>query len=177
MRRAARRGAAWRICNPLSDTMVDAIICSPRLELSFACLETALTQWLAGLRIVARRAVVAFVITCFASHAAAMAPQIIHDLAFGDGDVRDAAIAAVVESGDPRALAVLEAWRDGAARRDPATARVLLVDGERWVDAATGAAITDAPDAEEIIVNNRLRRELDGAISALRLASPDRSVR
>jgi len=158
--------------------MVDAIICSPRLELSFACLETALTQWLARVRIVARRAVVAFVITCFASHAAAMAPQIIHDLAFGDGDVRDAAIAAVVESGDPRALAVLEAWRDGAARRDSATERVLLVDGERWVDAATGAAITDAAaDAEEIIVNKRLRRELDGAISALRLASPDRSVR
>jgi urea transport system permease protein len=114
---------------------------------------------------------------CWAGSATALAPEIVRDLAFGDGDVRDKAIAALVASGDARALPVLEAWRDGAARRD-SSERVLLVDGDAAIDAASGAAVTPVPsDLDEVILNNRLRRELDGAINALRLASPDRAVR
>ena len=132
----------------------------------------------ARLSATARRVVLALAFGCCSARAMAIAPDIIRDLAFGDGDVRDAAIAALVASGDGRALPVLEAWRDGAARRDSAGERVFLVDGDRLVDAATGAPIaTPAPDIDEIIVNNRLRRTLDGAIGALRLASPERAVR
>ena len=113
----------------------------------------------------------------FSMQALAIDPQLIHDLAYGEGDIRDAAVAGMVASGDPRALPVLEAWRDGAARRDGAE-KVLLVDGDRTIDAATGTPVAGVSSAlEEVIVNNRLRRELDGAINALRLSSTDRTVR
>jgi len=117
------------------------------------------------------------VFALFVAPAFAIAPALLHDLAFGDGDARDAAIGAILASGDPRALSVLEAWRDGRARHD-ANQRLFLVVNDGWLDAATGAAVSPAPtDAEELVVNNRLRRELDAAISALRLSSADRAVR
>jgi urea transport system permease protein len=114
---------------------------------------------------------------CALAQAAALAPRSMQELAFGDGDARDKAIAAVVASGDPRALRLLEAFRNGAARASP-DGRVILVDGDAAVDAATGAAISPMPaDLDDVMLNNRLRRELDGAINALRLGSPDRDVR
>jgi urea transport system permease protein len=109
--------------------------------------------------------------------AAAIAPEIVRDLAGDDGDARDKAITALVAGGDPRALTLLEAWRNGNARRD-ASERVLLVDGDAAVDAATGAAVTPVPtDLDELTINNRLRRELDSAINALRLSSADVGTR
>jgi urea transport system permease protein len=121
--------------------------------------------------------VLAVVCACWVARATAMAPEIVRDLATGDGDAKDRAIVALVVSGDARAMPLLEAWRNGDARRDSA-GRVLLVAGDALVDAVTGAAVAPAPaDLEELTVNNRLRRELDSAINALRLASPDVAVR
>ena len=117
----------------------------------------------------------AFAVACvlWLGQAAAIAPEIIRDLASDDGDARDKAITTLVASGDPRALTLLEAWRNGGAHRD-ASERVLLVDGDTAVDAATGAAVTPVPaDLDELTINNRVRRELDSAINALRLSSPD----
>jgi urea transport system permease protein len=123
------------------------------------------------------RVALTIVCTCWVARATAIAPEIVQGLAFGDGDVKDNAIAALVVSGDARALPLLEAWRNGAARLDAAK-RVMLVDGDAAIDAVTGAAVAPVPsDLEEVTVNNRLRRELDSAINALRLASPDRAVR
>ena len=65
----------------------------------------------------AARAWIAIACIGFSMQALAIDPQLIRDLAFGEGDIRDAAIAGIVASHDPRALTVLEAWRDGAARR------------------------------------------------------------
>src|SRR6266496_980138 len=56
--------------------------------------------------------------------------------------------------------------------------RVLLVDGDRVLDAATGEELKPPPDDRETItVNNRVRRELGAALAALRLFDPDRKVR
>jgi len=107
----------------------------------------------------------------------AIAPQIIHDLAFGEGDARDNAIAALVASGDPRALPLLDAWRNGAVRTQ-GTDRVLLVNGDAAIDAFTGAAVVSVPsDLDEVMLNNRLRRALDGGINSLELQSSDRTTR
>jgi urea transport system permease protein len=125
----------------------------------------------------ALRAWIAVFCVGFSMQALAIDPQLIRDLAFGEGDVRDAAIAGIVASNDPRALPVLEAWRDGAVRRDGAD-KVLIVDGDKATDAVTGTPVVAVSSTlEELIVNNRLRRELDGAINALRLSSTDRTVR
>ena len=80
---------------------------------------------------------------------AALDPAVVSKLATGDNDEKAAAIAALVAVGDAEALALLKSLADGE----------LQVAGER------------------VMVNNRLRRELDGALAALRLVSPDRAVR
>src|SRR6185437_9454987 len=97
--------------------------------------------------------------------------------AFGEGDARDNAIAALVASGDPHALPLLDAWRNGAARTQ-GTDRVLLVNGDSAIDAFTGAAVVSVPsDLDEVMLNNRLRRALDGGINSLELQSSDRTTR
>ena len=77
------------------------------------------------------------------ARAGAMDPALVHDLAFGDGDVKDKAIVALTLGGDARALALLVAWSDGAARTR--AERVLLVDGDKAVDAVTGEPVSPVP--------------------------------
>jgi urea transport system permease protein len=92
-------------------------------------------------------------------------------LAFGESDEKVEAIAALVAAGTPKAAEVLQALADGELYT--AGKRVLIVKGEDATDAVTGEKLAKAPeDKEDIIVNNRLRRELAGAIAALRLVSP-----
>jgi len=123
------------------------------------------------------RMAAAVALLMLATRAAAVAPSLVHELAFGDGDAKVQAIAALVASGDPRALELLAAWRDGAARSG-VDQRVLIVDGDNAVDAASGAKVSPLPPSlDEVIVNNRTRRALERGISALQLASPDRTTR
>jgi urea transport system permease protein len=111
------------------------------------------------------------------TQAGAVAPETIRDLAFGDGDARDKAIAAVIASGDAQALPFLQAVLDG----DVKTAgddRVFLVKGDAATDLLTGKAVAPLPDnLDDIVVNNRLRRELGTAIAALKLSAADRPTR
>ena len=87
-----------------------------------------------------------------------------------------AAIDAIARSGDPAALGVLKAMAEDALF--VAGGKVVIVDGERVLDAATAAEIRPAPDQRDsITVNNRLRRELGGVLAALRLGAPERAVR
>ena len=111
-----------------------------------------------------------------ASSAFALDPATVGKLGFGDGDEKIAAIAALVAEGDAAALRLLQAAADGELQT--AGKQVLIVRGEEAVDAATGAKVAPLPeDADEVILNNRIRKELDGALAALKLISPDRAVR
>src|SRR5512143_2494840 len=111
-----------------------------------------------------------------ASSAYALDPATVGKLGFGDGDEKIAAIAALVAEGDAAALALLQAAANGELQT--AGKQVLIVRGEEAVDAATGAKVAPLPaDAEEVILNNRIRKELEGALAALRLLSPQRAVR
>jgi urea transport system permease protein len=108
---------------------------------------------------------------------AAVPPETIRDLAFGDSDVRTKAIAAIVGSGDTGALSLLQAVQDG----DVKTAgddRVLQVKGAEVTDLLTGKTVAPPPDnLDDLVVNNRFRRELGTAIAALKLSSVDRTTR
>jgi urea transport system permease protein len=131
-----------------------------------------------SLQSIARRAaLLVILLVAFATRgAAAMDTVVVDALVFGDGDERSAAITKLVESGDARAVTLLEALVEG----DVYTAgkRVLIVKGSTVTDGVTGERISPPPPSrDEVTLNNRIRREIGGALSALRLLSPDRGVR
>jgi len=108
---------------------------------------------------------------------AAVAPETIRDLAFGEGDVRAKAIAAIVASGDAAGLALLQAVQAGDVKT-VGEDRVLLIKGDEATDLLTGSAVKPLPDnLDDVVVNNRFRRELGTGIAALRLTSPERATR
>jgi urea transport system permease protein len=116
------------------------------------------------------------VAACAATRAHALDAPTVAKLATGDGDEKVAAIGALVASGDPRAAVVLKALAEGELQ--VAGARVLIVQGSGAVDAVTGAAVDPLPEPrEDVVVNNRLRRELDAAMAALKLLAPEVEVR
>ena len=115
---------------------------------------------------------------CWIGHALALTPELVHDLALGESDARDHAIAQIIARGDATALPLLKGLHDDTVRVEQGTNRVLLIDGASAVDATTGATVSPLPaDVDDVVVNNRLRREVGRAINALQLASPDRGKR
>jgi urea transport system permease protein len=77
--------------------------------------------------------------------------QLLRKLAAGDGDEKAAAVAAIVATGDADAARVLRAASEGEVR--------------------IGA------ETLEVVVNNRLRGEIEAALAGLALLSPDRAQR
>jgi urea transport system permease protein len=124
------------------------------------------------------RACVAVVaIALVASASAAIAPQTIRDLAFGESDAKIAAIGALTTGGDPQALPLLQALLDGQVQT-VGEDQVLLVKGDSAVDLLTGKTVSPSPaNLDDIVVNNRVRRELGTAIATLKLVSPVRATR
>jgi urea transport system permease protein len=101
----------------------------------------------------------------------------------GDGFVvKEKAVVALGKLGDPRAVPVLKALGEDRLRKAP-DGRVVIVTSlggtARLVDAATGQELPGlAPDGlDRIIVNNRLRGAIEGALGALTLFSSDRQAR
>jgi urea transport system permease protein len=95
---------------------------------------------------------------------------------------KEKAIIALGKLGDPRAVPILQALGDDRLRKTPDGHIVIVTSlggATRLADAATGEELRDlAPDSlDRIIVNNRLRGALEGALGALTLFSPDRAAR
>ncbi len=107
----------------------------------------------------------------------ALAPDVARALAQGEIDERLAALGSIVGAGDTTALPLLQGLVDGEVQV-AGDARLLRVKDGRAVDLLTGAAVDPLPEPrEEVVVNNRLRREIASAIAVLRLTAPERAVR
>ena len=93
-----------------------------------------------------------------------------------DGDVKLAAIQKLVGAADPAAIALLKALQDDVLVLFKG--RLVIVDGSGAKDALSGTPV-DAPadQREAIMINNRIRAALDGAIAALKLVSSNRAER
>jgi len=95
---------------------------------------------------------------------------------------KEKAVTALGAQGDPRAVSLLQVLTDGHLLRGP-DGRVVVSQtaGEttRLRDAVTGEDIsrTDPDSLDRIIVNNRLRGAIEGALGALSLFSTDPAVR
>ena len=123
---------------------------------------------------------------CAAAFAAALLPALVlalpPDLVFrfgaGESDERVEAVRQLAVSQDPAARRLIEAAIAGSVQVSESAKQVLIVEGDSRTDAATGAPVATAPDdAEDIVVNNRMRRELETGLAAFSLASPDRAER
>ena len=113
---------------------------------------------------------------CFSAASLAQDAKTVEQLAFGESDDKVEAIAALVASGSEKSAQILQALADGELYTSGK--RVLIVKGEGATDAVTGEKLARVPDdKEDISVNNRLRRELNGALAALNLISPKVEVR
>src|SRR5262245_43590499 len=124
-----------------------------------------------------RNPIVAVVLlAALAGPAAALDRATVGRLATGDSEEKIAAIAALVTEGDPRAVAVLQAFGDGELQFTGAGAgaRVLIVKGKAATDAVTGEKVAPLPAArEDVLVNNRLRGAVQGALAAFKLGAAD----
>ncbi|HSD62058.1 MAG TPA: urea ABC transporter permease subunit UrtB [Burkholderiales bacterium] len=110
------------------------------------------------------------------SAAAAVAPETVQRLAGEDSDEKIAAVQAIAATPGEAALRILRAL--GEDRLAVAGGRLVVQKDQGFMDAETGAILTPAPAAAEpITINNRVRREVQGALAGLRLFSPERDKR
>ncbi|HEX3633138.1 MAG TPA: urea ABC transporter permease subunit UrtB, partial [Casimicrobiaceae bacterium] len=111
----------------------------------------------------------------------AVPPDAIRDLALGDNEAKLNAIKALVSGGDPAALPILQALLNGDVQT-VADTQVLLIKGTgadaTATDLLTGSAVVPVPASrDDVVVNNRVRKQLINAIASFRLNAPDRAVR
>jgi len=127
-------------------------------------------------RLARRIVAIAFAIVAIPAFAALVADDL-KPLADDEAGSKLAAVERLVESGDARVAAILQALRDDAL----AVTRqgvFVIAEGEGHVDALTGAAVSvDAAALESISINNRIRGRIDAALAAFDLLSPDRATR
>lgn len=90
-------------------------------------------------------------------------------IAVGENDDRIKALSDALTNPDEALARLIDALLDDSAK--VAGDAVLLVNNGKTIDAATGAATTLPATAEDVVNNNRMRNELEGAKAALGLFS------
>ena len=115
-----------------------------------------------------------FLVCSLAAHA--LTPDQALRIAQGESDERIAALNEVVAAADPALPGYVQALLADEVK--VAGGKAFVVRDGKTVDAATGAAAALPADGVEDVVNpNRVRRELESALAALKLFSPDRAER
>lgn len=99
-----------------------------------------------------------------------------YSVSAGENDDRIAALQKLQAKGeDPALSALLDALMADSVK--VAGKKVYIVDGEEAKDAATGQTVTLPDDAEDVVNNTRMSSEIEAALAAGKLSSPDASVR
>ena len=96
-------------------------------------------------------------------------------IAVGEGDARIEALHAAVVKPDEKTVAFIQALSDDAVK--VVAGKPVIVNGDKGMDPVTGTEVALPDTAEDVMNNNRMRGELDAALAALKLLSPDESVR
>jgi urea transport system permease protein len=107
--------------------------------------------------------------------ALALTPEQALRIASGDNDERIAALNEVAAAGDAALAPYVQAMLADEVK--VAGGRTFIVRDGNAVEAASGAVATLPEGAENVVNNNRMRRELEGALASLSLFSPDRAAR
>jgi urea transport system permease protein len=96
-------------------------------------------------------------------------------MAVGESDARVEAISQAVAQGSEKTAAYLQALADDVVKM--AGDQVIVVRDGQGLNPVTGQTVSVPPDAEDVMLNNRLRGEIDTALAALKLFSPDVKLR
>ncbi|MEO6163254.1 MAG: urea ABC transporter permease subunit UrtB [Candidatus Binatia bacterium] len=123
-----------------------------------------------------RAAALTIVLCAGIDRAYAIDVEAANQLGAEDGDAKVAAIRKLVADGDGAAVQLLTALQNEALVTFKG--RLLIVDGSGAKDALSGEPV-NAPAAgrQAIVVNNRIRTALDGAVAAFTLADVDPAER
>ena len=112
----------------------------------------------------------------FGSAHAALDPAVLQGFASDDFGERLAVIGKLGQIGDDDARRVLEALENDSLAIGGG--KVLIYDGEKAIDAASGVALDAVPDdIETLTVNNRMRTAIEAAKAGMALFSADTAVR
>jgi urea transport system permease protein len=100
-------------------------------------------------------------------------------MAIGEGDARIAALQSAVQSPDAQTLVFIQALADGLVK--VLDGKPVVVQGDKAIDASSGVPLKISADAlqaaEDAMLNNRMRGEIDNALAALKLLSAEPAVR
>ncbi|MBA2675278.1 urea ABC transporter permease subunit UrtB [Ramlibacter sp.] len=110
-----------------------------------------------------------------AFHAHALTADEAKAIATGEADARIEALNKAVANADAKTAAFIQALADDAVKT--ANGKVFVVKDGKGADPVTGAEVQVPEDAEDVVNNNRMRGELDSALSAMKLFSKDDALR
>ncbi|MFL6691731.1 MAG: urea ABC transporter permease subunit UrtB [Ramlibacter sp.] len=96
-------------------------------------------------------------------------------MAIGESDARIEGLNKAITTADARTAAFLQALADDAVKTSGD--KVFVVRDGQGTDPVTGKPATVPEDAEDVVNNNRMRGEIDEALAALQLFSPDVGLR
>ena len=117
----------------------------------------------------------AVAILFIAGYANAITISELKAIAVGEPDARIEALNKAVINADATTAAFLQALSDDAVKVAGDTL-VVLKDGKGF-DPISGATVSVPAGAEDVMINNRMRGQLDSALAALKLFSKDENMR
>jgi urea transport system permease protein len=105
----------------------------------------------------------------------ALTTQQVQDMSLGETDARVLALQKALAQADAQTAVFLQAMADDAVM--VAGDKVWMVRDGQALDPVTGQATAMPESAESLVSNNRMRGEVDSALAALQLLSPDDGLR
>jgi len=99
----------------------------------------------------------------------------VHDMVVGETDARITSLQKALAQADAQTAVFLQALADDAVML--AGDKVVLVRDGKALDPVSNAEVNMPDNAESVVSNNRMRGEVDAALAALQLLSPDDALR
>ena len=112
---------------------------------------------------------------CFSFNANALTQEEAKAIALGESDARIEALGKAIPTADDKTVLFLQALADDAVKA--AGDKLFIVRDGKGTDPVTGAAAEAPADAEDVVTNNRMRGEIESALSSLKLFSKDDALR
>ncbi len=114
-------------------------------------------------------------LTFAAAHVHALTADEAKSIASGEGATRIEALRASVAHADENTVRFIQALSDDNVKL--VDGKALIARGDRAVDPVSGSESAMPASAEDVTNNNRMRGEIESALAALQLLSPDEALR